>query len=183
MNKYVHFLVLAGLFASGCQKPASTTAANEGTADRSGSARSGTVEIPARTQFYVRVDKALDSAKAKQGDLVKGTLDSPIVAGGREVLPRGTDLDIRVTNAQVASTPGTVGLLTLDIETVHHGGGDYRVKATPITLETSPVQHSINPNKQVPHLPLTEKQGRANAILDPDRAVLFETIEPVFVKP
>lgn len=183
MTKYVYIVVLAGLFASGCQKPARPTTADEGTADRSGSSRAGTVEIPARTQFYVRVDKTLDSAKAKQGDLVKGTLDSPIVAGGREVLPHGTDLDIRITNAKVASEPGSVGLLTLDVETAHHRGADYRVKATPVTVETSPVAIKVQPDQQIPHLPLTQAEGRANAVLDPNRALLFETIEPIYVKP
>lgn len=185
MNRYAPLLLLAGLLAAGCQKSAVTTQ-TEGSADRSANSSgqpSGTVEIPRGTQFYVRVDKTLDSAKAKQGDLVEGILNSSIVAGGREVLPVGTKLGVRVTNSQLASAPGSVGLLTLDVETINHGGAKYQVKATPVTVETSQVQHQVDPNKQIPNTPLTEKEGRANAVLQPDRPVLFETTEPVFVKP
>jgi hypothetical protein len=184
MNRYAPFLLLAGLLAVGCQKPAGTIQ-TEGSADRSApsSERPGAIEIPRGTQFYVRVDKTLDSAKAKQGDLVEGILNSSIVAGGREVLPVGTKLGVRITNSQIASAPASVGLLTLNIETIHHGGANYDVKAAPVTVETSQVEQQVDPNKQIPHTPLTEKQGRANAVLRSNQPLLFETTDPIFVKP
>lgn len=184
MNKYASFVLLAGLLGAGCQRQASTAAA-DGSADRSANngAPSGTIEIPRGTQFYVRSGKTVDSAKAKQGDLVEGILNSSIVAGGKEILPVGTKLDLRVMNSKLASEPGSVGLLTFDVEVIHHGGADYRLKASPVRVETSPVKDQVQPDKQIPNLPLTEKQGRANAVLNPDRPLLFETLEPVFIKP
>jgi hypothetical protein len=183
MKPYVHCVLLAGLLTAGCQRPASTASAETGSADRTRTNNAGTVEVPARTQFYVRFDKTLDSAKVKTGDLVIGELDQPIVAGGRDVLPRGTKLDVRVTNSQLASAPGSVGLLTLNIETIKHNGGDYQLQATPVTVQTSPVDKQVDPNAQVPHTPLTEKEGRANAVLRPGQALLFETTAPVSIKP
>jgi hypothetical protein len=183
MKRYAHFFLLAGLFAAGCQRQAGPTAEETGSVDRAGAARDGTVEVPAHTQFYVRVDKTLDSSKVKQGDSVRGTLDSSIVADGREVLPRGTDLGIRITNTQVASAPGSVGLLTLDIETVRHDGKEYAIDVDPVTLQTSPVDRTVNPDRQLPNLPLTEGQARANAVLDTDRAILFVLNHPLHIKP
>src|SRR4051794_40810852 len=172
MTKYVHLLLLACLFAVGCQRQTGTEPATTGSADRTAPSQGGTVEIPSGTQFYLRFDKALDSAKVKQGDLVTAELDQPIVAGGRDVLPKGTKFGVRVTNVQLAKDAGTVGLLTFNIETAKHGGADYQVKALPVTVETSPLKTGVNPNAVIPHTPVTEKEGRANAVLRRDQALL-----------
>lgn len=178
MKTYVHCVVLAGLLTSGCQRDTGTPA-TEGSSDR----QTGAIEIPAGTQFWVRVDQTIDSSKAKQGDLIKGVLNTSIVAGGREVLPLGTDLGVRITNAKVADQAGSVGLLTLDVETIRHGGNEYRLDAAPVTVETAPVKQGVEPGRQLPNLPLTEGQGRANAVLEPNRPLLFISDAPVFVKP
>lgn len=183
MKLYGYCFVLAGLLLAGCQKKADTPAAETASADRAKAPGNGTVEIPSGTQLYLRFDKTVDSAKVKQGDLITGTLDQSIVAAGRDILPRGTKFGVRITNAQVASAAGSVGLLTLNIETIRHGGAEYPVQATPVTVETSPVKTAVDPNAQIPHTPLTEKEGRANAVLRPDQALLFEMKAPVSVKP
>lgn len=183
MKLYGYCVVLAGLLTVSCQKQAGTTAAETSSADRGGTAAAGAIEVPAHTQFYVRFDKTLDSAKVKQGDLVTGELDQAIVAGGRDVLPKGTKLGVRITNAQLARAPGSVGLLTFNIETVRHGGAEYQVKVLPVTVETSPVKEGVDPNAQIPHTALKEKQGRANAVLRPDQALLFESSDAFSVKP
>ncbi len=173
MTKNIYLLIVAGLFAVGCQQQTSTEAAPA----------SAAIEVPSGTQFYLRFDNTLDSAKVKQGDLVNAELDQPIVAGGRDVLPKGTKFGVRVTNAQLASAAGSVGLLTFNIETARHGDANYQVKALPVTVETAPLKAAVDPNAVIPHTPLTEKQGRANAVLRPDQALLFETTAPVSVKP
>ena len=68
--------------------------AQTGEADRTSSSA---IEVPSHTQFYVDFDQTLDSAKIHQGDVVTGVLHSPIVAGGRDLFPKGTKLDVRVT--------------------------------------------------------------------------------------
>jgi hypothetical protein len=66
MGKYVYCIVLAGFFAVGCQKQASTAASEEAnSADRSESPNAGTVELPVHSRFYLRFLKTLDSAKVK----------------------------------------------------------------------------------------------------------------------
>lgn len=181
MKTYVHCFLLAGLFTVGCQKQTSPTS-ETGSADRSAAAKTA-LEVPAHTQFYLRFDKTVDSAKAKQGDLVTGTLDQPIVAGGQDLLPKGTSFKVRITNVQLASAPGSVGLLTFNVENVRKGLSEYQVKASPVTVETAPVTTQTDPNAQIPHTPLTQKQGRVNAVLRPDQPLLFETTEAFTVNP
>src|SRR5690348_9567549 len=73
------------------------------------------VDIPAKTDLYLRLDHGVDSAKAKVGDRVAARLESPIVVNGRDVVPKGTKFELRVTNSQVAREKGSVGLLTLEV--------------------------------------------------------------------
>ena len=51
------------------------------------------VTIPAGTPFSVRLVDSIDSNKNKDGDTFHATLDSPIVAGGRVVVPQDADVD------------------------------------------------------------------------------------------
>ena len=59
----------------------------------------------------------------------------------------------------------------------------YDVKATPVTVETAQLEHDVDPNAQMPGLPLTQKQGRVNAVVRPGRSLLFETTEAFTVHP
>jgi BON domain len=51
------------------------------------------VTIPAGTPFSVRLVDSIDSNKNKDGDTFHATLDSPIVVGGRVVVPQDADVD------------------------------------------------------------------------------------------
>jgi hypothetical protein len=175
---FVYCLIAAGLLASGCQRQAETSNA-EGTADR----EAARVEIPAGTHFWVRVTRTVDSAKVKSGDVVKGVLSTPVIAAGREVLPAGTGVDIRVTNSEIAQEAGSAGVLTLELAAVRHQGDEYPIKAEPYRLATAPVQQDVEPGRLLPHLPLTERQGRANAVLEPAHTLVIAITEPLFVKP
>jgi hypothetical protein len=51
------------------------------------------VTIPSGTPFSVRLVDSIDSNKNKDGDIFHATLDSPIVAGGRVVVPKDADVE------------------------------------------------------------------------------------------
>jgi hypothetical protein len=51
------------------------------------------VTIPSGTPFSVRLVDSIDSNKNKDGDIFHATLDSPIVAGGRVVVPKNADVE------------------------------------------------------------------------------------------
>jgi hypothetical protein len=93
--------------------------------------------------------------------------------------PKGTKFDLRVTNSQVAREKGSVGLLTLEVDSFSLNSPKYPVKATALTEQTQPLPASVPPNAQAPHLPLREDQVQSNAAVTPQRVLPFVTTEPV----
>jgi hypothetical protein len=150
-----------------------------GSADRS--ANQQPVDIPAKTELYLRLDRAVDSAKSKVGDRVAAHLESPVVVDGRDVVPKGTKFDLRVTNSLVAREKGSIGLLTLNVDSFSLNGHNYPVKATALTEQTKPLPGSADPNAQAPHLPLREDQAQSNAAVTTQRVLPFVTTEPVHI--
>ena len=51
------------------------------------------VTIPEGTPFSVRLVDSIDSNKNKDGDIFRATLDSPLLAGGRVVVPKDADVE------------------------------------------------------------------------------------------
>src|SRR5438094_1069668 len=51
------------------------------------------VTIPGGTPLSVRLVDSIDSNKNKDGDIFHATLDSPIIAGGRVVVPKDADVE------------------------------------------------------------------------------------------
>ena len=148
-----------------------------GNADRTSENRGG-IEEPGQTEIYLRLDHPADSTKAKVGDKVSARLQSPVVAGGKDVVPNGTKFELRVTNSQVAKNPGEVGLLTFELDSFTLNARTYAIKALPVTAETAPLQSSVNEKAQTPHLPLPENQARTNAKVNVDQVLQFVTTQP-----
>jgi len=148
-----------------------------GNADRATENRGGT-EVPGQTEIYLRLDHPEDSAKAKVGDKVSARLQTPVIAGGKDVIPNGTKFEVRVTNSQVAKNAGEVGLLTFELDSFTLNGRTYAIKALPVTAETAPLQGSVNEKAQTPHLPLPENQARTNAKVNVDQVLQFVTTQP-----
>jgi len=57
------------------------------------------VIVPAETEFEVRTITNLNSKESKAGDAWEGTLESPVIVNGREVIPKGADVTGKVVNA------------------------------------------------------------------------------------
>lgn len=72
--------------------------------DASVSANAGSpkapVVAPAGSVLRVRLDQALDTKRSRPGDRFTGVLDSPVVADGREILPKGTIVHGHVLSAR-----------------------------------------------------------------------------------
>ncbi|HEV2388478.1 MAG TPA: BON domain-containing protein [Candidatus Acidoferrales bacterium] len=60
------------------------------------------VEIPAGTAVNIRMVDAIDSATSHPGEIFHASLDSPLAIGGQVVAPRGTDVYVRLVQAQSA---------------------------------------------------------------------------------
>ena len=130
------------------------------------------VEVPAQTDLYLGIDRSLDSAKTQVGDVVSATLESAVVAGGREAIPKGTKFLLRVTNSQVAREKGTVGLLTLQVESFRLNGREQEIRSLPVTEQTPPLREGV----RTPGIP-REDQARANAVIPANRVILFVTTD------
>jgi hypothetical protein len=61
-----------------------------------------TVTIPAGTHLLVRMIDSVDSSKAKTGQEFRASLDSPLVVKGKNVVPAGADVSIRLATAKSA---------------------------------------------------------------------------------
>ena len=73
------------------------------------------VVAPAGTVLRVRLSESLDSVRSRPGDRFTGTLESPVMAGTMEVLPKGTVVEGHVLNARASGGGGDAWLaVTLD---------------------------------------------------------------------
>ena len=140
-KKYACYLiVLAPVVLLSCQKAAERTESGPAPAATGNqvSAQSET-EIPSNTVLWVQLKKDLDSSKLKVGDQFTGDLAEAVVLNGRDAVPKGSTVKGHVSNKQSAQTQGSVGLLSLELDSLSLRGTEYKIKATPVTLETPAV--------------------------------------------
>jgi hypothetical protein len=95
------FIVLG--FLSGCHS--STASVEASTTQDPGVAPAGTV-------LRVRLAQTLDTGNSRPGDRFGGVLDTPVMSGSTEVLPKGTPVEGHVVDVQ-ASDRGVLAV-TLD---------------------------------------------------------------------
>ncbi len=79
------------------------------------------VTIPAPTSMVVRMIEAIDSEKAKEGQTFAASLDQPIAIDGQVVLPKGTEMTVKLVQAQqsgkfTGKTELTVSLWAVNIK-------------------------------------------------------------------
>ncbi len=112
--------LLLGL-SSGCH---SSTASVEASSTRD------PVVAPAGTVLRVRLNDALDTERSRPGDRFVGALDSPVAAGGREVLPKGTAVEGHI--ADTGFRNGRV-MLALALDRYQLDGRSFPLSSIPVT--------------------------------------------------
>jgi hypothetical protein len=95
------------------------------------------VVAPAGTVLRVRLSETLDSRRSRPGDRFTGMLDSPVMAGTMEVLPKGTVVKGHVLMARASGTEGEARLV-VTLDGYERGGRQY-------ALETSSVSRIAHP--------------------------------------
>ena len=92
--------------------------------------------IPAGTPIRVRMIDALDSGKAKPGDVFNGTLETAIVdTTGYVVFPQGSDMKGRVSSVHTSGRLSDPGVLELQLVSVHYGPRSANISAPPLTIK------------------------------------------------
>ena len=91
-----------------------------------------TVTIPANTIVTVRTIDSIDSATNTAGQVFKASLDAPIVAEDRVVIPRGADAYIKLVNASSAGRLAGRSELALELSSIVYQGKTYNVVSSDV---------------------------------------------------
>lgn len=91
------------------------------------------VTIPAQTSLVVRMIDAVDSEKAKEGDMFAASLDQPVAIDGQTVLEAGSDVKVKLVQAQQSGKFTGKTELTVSLWTVKFNGKDIEFDTQNIT--------------------------------------------------
>ncbi|HLH40788.1 MAG TPA: hypothetical protein VKX39_16680 [Bryobacteraceae bacterium] len=97
------------------------------------------VVAPAGTVLRVRLGETLDCSRSRPGDRFTGTLESPVMAGTMEVLPKGTVVEGHVLSAR-ESDEGGEAWLAVTLDSCERDGRR-------VPLETSPLARIAHPDQ------------------------------------
>ncbi len=93
------------------------------------------VTIPEGTSLSVRLIDSIDSDKNKPGDAFRATLDSPLSAEGRVVVPKNADVEGKVQELKSAGHfAGRSGIVLL-LTKLSFNGKDYPIETSEYTQE------------------------------------------------
>lgn len=95
------------------------------------------VEIPAGTNFTVRMIDAVDSEKNTAGQTFQASLDEPVMVNGQTVIERGADVVIKlIDNKQSGKLTGTTQL-ALDLVSIRVNGRMVDINTQSVTQTSS----------------------------------------------
>ena len=84
--------------------------------------------VPSGTQLSVRMIDAIDSGKSQPGQTFRASLNEPLMANGRVVIPAGSDASVLLENAQAAGRIKGQSSLELRLSQIAYNGEEYRVR-------------------------------------------------------
>ena len=87
------------------------------------------VEIPAGTSVRVQMIDSVDSAVNHKGELFRASLASPLVVGDQVVVPAGTDMYVKLTDAKSAGHMTGQSQLSLELVRMDFQGKSYSLSS------------------------------------------------------
>jgi hypothetical protein len=90
-------------------------------------------QIPAQTEFVVRMIDAVDSQTAKDGDIFRASMDQPIVIDGQTIVAKGADAQVKLVQAQQSGKFTGKTELTLSLWSVTVAGKAIEIDTQNIT--------------------------------------------------
>lgn len=91
--------------------------------------------IPSGTELRVRIIDNLSSETAAVGDNFHGTLDEPVTVNGRDLYPKGADVNGRVAFVHPSGRLSDPGELDLVVNTISSGGMTSSVAVQPLIIK------------------------------------------------
>jgi hypothetical protein len=144
LNKqYGYFVILAAVSIVSCQKAPDAAQGSSTAATATQTSERSEAEVTPDTVLWVQLQKDLDSSKLKTGDHFSGQIAEDVFVGGKAVIPKGSTVKGRVTNAAVAQSPGSAGLLSVVLDSVDVHGRNYDISTKPLTLQGVPLQQTL----------------------------------------
>ncbi|MDX2149713.1 MAG: hypothetical protein SFV54_03190 [Bryobacteraceae bacterium] len=113
--------------------PAASAAAPAASARASAAAKA---TVPEGTQLTVRMIDDVDSERDQVGQTFRATLDEPLMADGREVVARGADVVIKLTDDKEAGKLTGRTELTLDLQTITVNGKVVAIDTQTLTQQS-----------------------------------------------
>jgi len=95
------------------------------------------ITIPADTRVSIRMIESVNSDTARLGQTFRASLDEPVYADGREVIPRGADVITKLVADQQSGKIEGRTVLTLALSTISVNGRPVDVTSTDVTTESS----------------------------------------------
>jgi len=90
------------------------------------------VVAPAGSVLRVRLDQTLDTERSRPGDRFSAVLDSPLMADGKEVLPKGTIVQGHVLSAHASGRLKGRAELALTLDSCEFSGSEVPVSTTTV---------------------------------------------------
>jgi hypothetical protein len=98
--------------------------------------RSG-IELPAGTNLVVRMIEGVDSQNSRPGQSFAASLDEPVYINGQQVIPRGADVRVKLTDAKDSGKLTGRTELTLALVSVQVNGRPVDVNSQTVSRESS----------------------------------------------
>jgi hypothetical protein len=90
------------------------------------------ITIDPGTMLAVRMIDSVDSGENQPGETFRGSLDAPVDVDGEEVIPRGTDVTLRLAEAQSAGRMAGKAELKLELAYIEFQGRRYTVQSSEV---------------------------------------------------
>jgi hypothetical protein len=91
-----------------------------------------TVTVPAGSTISIRMIDGVDTATNKTGEVFKASLDAPIVVDDQVIVPKGSDVAVKLVSASSAGKIKGRSELTLAAETIVFQGKTYNISTTDV---------------------------------------------------
>lgn len=95
------------------------------------------IELPAGTNFVIRMIDAVDSSKNSVGQTFQASMDEPVMLNGETVVPRGADVVVKLVDDKESGRLTGRTELTLDLVSVKVNGRVVDINTQSVTQTSS----------------------------------------------
>jgi len=95
------------------------------------------VEIPAGTNFVVRMIDGVDSERSTVGQTFAASMDEPVMLNGEPVIPRGADVVVKLVDSKESGKLTGRSELTLDLMSVRVNGRMLDINTQSVSQQSS----------------------------------------------